>query len=319
MTGAFQPSTGDMQYGWNFEFISLIPTTANEGFLNYTILFNGSTYLEPFSFNVSMFVFRSAIVGFDVNARVLTSADTLIVFGNVNDTQGHPLNNRNISLFWIMNGDITWLGSIITNSTGWFTLSYAIPLATQGNATVYARCEEAQSTISDQITIEVVLMQIPTNPLDFILQILTPLNLAIAAIGISGVVILYYLNKSGKLAFLFKPKQKKIDLKGMTKELQALVNAGDYRGAIEYAFNVFKVIVEYFYDATITTDLTARELGNMTVKEYSLPRATVLGFVGLYEEAVFSDHTIGREEYVDAMRHFAELYTQVTGGKIQLV
>ncbi|MHA2059563.1 MAG: carboxypeptidase-like regulatory domain-containing protein, partial [Candidatus Ranarchaeia archaeon] len=187
ITSSFQPDSSEMVYGWNFEFTSVIPLTANEGYVNFTVLFNGSTYLEPFSQNFSMYVFRSAIVGFDVNARVLWSTDTLIIFGNVNDTQGHPLNNRNISLFWIINGDITRLGSIITNSDGWFTLSYAIPLTTQGNATVYARCEEAQSTISDQIIIEVVQMQIPTNPLDFILQILTPLNLAIAAIGISGV------------------------------------------------------------------------------------------------------------------------------------
>ncbi|MHA1918037.1 MAG: transglutaminase domain-containing protein [Candidatus Ranarchaeia archaeon] len=296
-----------------------IAPSVQEGYLNFSLVFFGSTYLENISRNISVFVFHDAIISINVNPQVASPLDSITISGLATDIENHSLTNRNLTIYWILNFNIVELGSTFTNSEGNFSINYQIPRGIVGNATIYSECNEAQNTNSEQVNIEVIAMQIQPNPLEIFMNLLTPQNLMLISVGAAFIIVVFYLYKSGKLNSLFAPKKKKIDLKEMTTNLQTLVSAGNYKEAIKYSFNVFRVIIQHYYDHPDSAHQTAREFGMDSISKYKLPEEKVMGLTTLYEEAAYSTHTIGKDQYIAAMKYFADIYTLVTGGKIKLV
>jgi len=291
--------------GFNFD-ISLSSITEN-GIYTITVSFAGDTNYIEANYTVQIHIFIAAQISMEsVPNSNLQTGEPVVFMGRLLDTSSNPIVNREVS-FYVNN---SLIHSVYTNSSGYFTFSYTVPTTLEsGHVLVDIR---SVANTQYEATFNIVSNNNNNNTTPGGGSILQISNL-LPYIGLGAfiVVLLIYYFMVYRTA---KPKEVVLDIPAKLRNIKRLADAGQYSEAISLAYQTFELMAERTTGIKRASHQTAREYLETVLKELPISKDMIMPFLSYYEEARFSNHTITKEHYDNAIRLFTEIYPRISGG-----
>ncbi len=302
ITSVLTNSTG------GFAISLLLNSVSSDGQYEIIVSFPGDSSYISANVTETLHIFVNARLTItNIPTGDFSPGDTITVSGTLVDSNDDPIKMRQVN-YYVANHLI---GSVNTDNTGKFSVSYQVPTNyTESTLTIVFR---SVANSQDEVTFNIVLNNnnnTNTTPGGASILQISEL-LPIIGLGFFIVVIILYYFMVYKHS---KPSEVVLDIPAKLRNIKRLADSGQYSEAIALAYQTFELMAERTIGVKRASYQTAREYIDQVLKDLPIPKDLVMSFLNYYEEARFSNHTITKEQYDNAIRLFTEIYPRLTGG-----
>ncbi|NHI93237.1 MAG: transglutaminase domain-containing protein [Candidatus Lokiarchaeota archaeon] len=291
----------DGSYSLSFN-TSVLPLELNELTIKYNPIgeYNDSTF-----YTVSIYVFNQVILTLNTPPSGYIG-DSVAFSGNFSDGT-NPIIGRRVDVLLINPIGISGISEATTDS-GLFTYGFVIP-ATGLNQSFFVEFYDQSGIFRGNSTI-ITVLNLGTRPAPPFDPIPLIIILIVAICSVLGVVAVRKV-----LSIQKEKKAKEVDVKRIKNKLDLLLDGQRYREAIIYNFENLLYLIKGYLKRSPGPGETYREFINDLIKNvrtYISPKL-FLPFVGIYEEARWSNHPITFEMFKESEDYYNKLFKQIVG------